>query len=60
MNNAKLRAALVGCGNISSVHLEALSGCDFAEIVALCDVKEEKAIEKRDKFSLSCPVYTSY
>jgi len=37
------RVALVGCGRISANHFEALSKIDGLELVAVCDVVEERA-----------------
>ncbi|HYF39120.1 MAG TPA: Gfo/Idh/MocA family oxidoreductase, partial [Gemmatimonadales bacterium] len=40
-----LRAALVGCGRISTYHLAALRGIPGVEIVAVCDRDERVARE---------------
>lgn len=39
----KIRTALIGCGGISQVHLQALSKMDNVELVSVADVKEERA-----------------
>ena len=55
-----MRVALVGCGTISENHLCALKKLDNVKIVALCDVKGERAEAKRKKHSLDCNIYTDY
>ena len=40
---SKLKFAILGCGRISYKHVEALiNNNDEAELVALCDITEEK------------------
>ena len=53
MSNKTFKIGLVGCGTISENHIVAISAYDNLKIVALCDVKTEKAIAKNDKHSLS-------
>ena len=52
--------ALVGCGTISYNHLTALSMLENVKVVALCDIKPEKAEARRDEFKLDCKIYTDY
>ena len=54
------RVALVGCGAISKNHLAALTSLECVNVVALCDIKEERAILRRDEFALSAAIYTDY
>ncbi|RAX46291.1 gfo/Idh/MocA family oxidoreductase [Arthrobacter sp. AQ5-06] len=37
-----LKAAVIGCGDVSAVHFEALSKLDGAELVAVCDTDPER------------------
>ncbi len=39
------KAGIIGCGNIAKVHGWVLQGMDDVELVAVCDVQEEKARE---------------
>lgn len=39
----KIRAAVIGCGNISVMHSDSIAALDEAELVAVCDVKKERA-----------------
>jgi len=42
----KLRFGIIGCGRVSPKHVEALANnFSKAELVALCDLEEEKAYE---------------
>ena len=42
----KLKTAIVGCGSVSKMHFEAISGNDDIELVACCDIVPEKADKK--------------
>ena len=52
----RFKVALVGCGGISKNHLNAIKLEGGADVVALCDVIESRAIEKRDMFDLSAKI----
>jgi UDP-N-acetyl-2-amino-2-deoxyglucuronate dehydrogenase len=52
--------AILGAGMISGLHADALKQSDKAELVAVCDVSEERAQKLVDKFAPSAKVYTSY
>ena len=43
MPDKKVRFAVLGCGRISSSHLDAIKNAPDAELAAVCDVVEEKA-----------------
>ncbi len=60
MKNNKLCSALVGCGTIAPVHLAALKELAVSEIVALCDVKEERALALRDRYAKDARVFTDF
>lgn len=60
METKKYKVALVGCGVISKNHLTALADLDNVEVVALCDVKTERAQSRRDEFKLNSKIYSSY
>ena len=38
----KLKVGVIGCGGISGVHIPALMAMDEAEIVAVCDIKQDR------------------
>jgi len=52
--------ALVGCGGISKNHLNAIKLEGTSTVVALCDIIEERALEKKEMFELNCKVYTDF
>lgn len=63
---SKLKCAIIGCGRISYKHVEAIAHNDeITELVAVCDVVEEKAEAKKaqylEKFpNIDVKVYTDY
>jgi len=54
----KLRVAVVGCGNISVMHLDSIVSLDEVELVAVCDIKSERAEQKAAKYGVKA--YTEY
>ncbi len=63
----KLKFAIVGCGRISYKHVEAIiNNKEEAELVAVCDVIEENAIEKKNDYisksskEANVNIYTDY
>ena len=61
-----LNFAIVGCGRISKNHVEALiNNTNCCRLVAVCDIVENKAIEKKEQYERSVQntdvkVYTDY
>jgi predicted dehydrogenase len=62
----KLKFAILGCGRISYKHVEALiNNNENAELVAVCDLEIEKAIERKEQYEKSVDgsqvkVFTDY
>ena len=54
----KIRAAVIGCGNISVMHLDSIAALDESELVAVCDIKEERAAAAASKYHTTA--YTDY
>ncbi|MCR4788445.1 MAG: Gfo/Idh/MocA family oxidoreductase [Lachnospiraceae bacterium] len=56
-----MKYALIGCGRISPNHLAAAKANNL-EIVAICDINKDNAIDKKIKFELddSVKIYTDY
>ncbi|HEY8666617.1 MAG TPA: Gfo/Idh/MocA family oxidoreductase [Tepidisphaeraceae bacterium] len=50
---------LIACGGITESHLKAYKGAGY-NVVALCDLKEEKAAKRRDQFFPDAKIYTDY
>lgn len=60
---SKLKIGIIGCGGIANnKHFPSLKACsDISEIVAFCDVVEEKARKSAEEFgSADAKVYTDY
>lgn len=56
-----LKVGVIGCGFISSMHLEGYSRLKDVRIVALCDLIEERASEKKAKYGdPDTKVFTDY
>ncbi|PKM86544.1 MAG: oxidoreductase [Firmicutes bacterium HGW-Firmicutes-12] len=54
----KVKFGIVGCGRIVSKHLESITEIDSAQLIAVCDVDENKAKTIGEKYGV--PYYTSY
>ncbi len=54
-----VKFALIGCGRISERHFEAISNIPDAEIIACCDIIENRAIEASKKYKVA-KYYTDY
>ena len=54
----KLRVAVIGCGRISVMHLVPASYLDEAELVACCDIKEDRAKAAGEEYGIK--YYTDY
>lgn len=60
MSKKAFRVGLVGCGVIAPNHLDALKSNPLTEVVALCDVKLERAKRRNEEFSLGARLYENY
>ncbi|MBO9606258.1 MAG: Gfo/Idh/MocA family oxidoreductase [Paenibacillaceae bacterium] len=56
---SKIRIAVIGAGSISDMHLRSYQNNGEAELVAICDLNEERARAKADKYGIG-RVYTDY
>ena len=54
----KLKVAVIGCGNISVMQLDSIAAFEDAELVAVCDIKKERAVNASKKYGGK--VYTDY
>lgn len=48
----KLRVGVVGCGGICQVHMEAFKQLDQVEVVACCDIKQERLDVMKEKWGI--------
>lgn len=56
---SKVKIGLIGAGSISVSHLQAYKNNPNVELVAVCDLNEERAREKAERFGIP-NVYTDY
>lgn len=54
----KLNVAVIGCGNISVMHLDSIVALDVSELTAVCDIKADRAKEAAQKYNTKA--YTDY
>jgi UDP-N-acetyl-2-amino-2-deoxyglucuronate dehydrogenase len=54
----KYKAGIIGCGNIFPMHAASIQLTDIAELAAVCDNKEDRAIKFAGKYN--CNYYTDY
>ena len=54
----KLKVAVIGCGNISIMHLEAIAALEETELVAVCDIKPDRAEQTAERYDVNA--YTDY
>ena len=54
----KLKVAVIGCGAISGMHLEAVCALECTELTAVCDIREERALQASEQYGGK--VYTDY
>ncbi len=54
----KLRVGVIGCGRISVMHFDAIINSPYAELVACCDIKSDRAESAAEKYGGKA--YTSY
>lgn len=54
----KFRVGMIGCGNVSPMHAASVSERDDAELVAVCDIKKDRADQKAEQYQ--CRAYYDY
>ena len=54
----KLKAAVIGCGSISPMHLDAIMALENVELAGVCDIRPERAEEKARQYHTRA--YTDY
>ena len=53
----KLKVALIGCGSVSNRYIPHLQTSSLIEIVGLCDIKYERAVEQNKKYNVNAKTY---
>jgi predicted dehydrogenase len=55
----KLRVAIIGCGSVCNRYIPHLQTSDHIEIVSLCDIKPQRAIDKNKEYNVGAKTYGS-
>lgn len=58
-NGKKLRMAVIGCGSVSNSYLPQLLSSEWIEVVSLCDIKPERAVEQNKKYKVKAKTYNN-
>ncbi len=53
----KLRVAVIGCGSVSNRYIPHLQTSSLIEIVSLCDIKYERALEQNKQYKVNAATY---
>ena len=53
----KLRVALIGCGSVSNRYIPHLQTSSLIEIVSLCDIKYERAVNQNKQYNVNAQTY---
>ena len=53
----KLRVALIGCGSVSNRYIPHLQTSSLIQIVSLCDIKYERAINQNKQYNVNAQTY---
>src|SRR5262245_6652374 len=53
----KLRVAIIGCGSVSNRYIPHLQTSSLIEIVSLCDIKYDRAVEQNKQYNVNAQTY---
>ena len=53
----KIRVGLIGCGSVSNRYLPHLKGSTLVEVVSLCDIKYDRAVNQNKQYALNASTY---
>lgn len=53
----KLRVALIGCGSVSNSYIPHLQKSSLIEIVSLCDIKYDRAVNQNKQYNVNAKTY---
>jgi predicted dehydrogenase len=57
INEKKLKVALIGCGSVSNRYLPQLQSSKLIEVVSLCDIKFERAVNQNKQYKVNAQTY---
>jgi len=55
----KLKVAVIGCGSVSNRYLPQLLSSPLIEVVSLCDIKPDRAIEQNKQYKVNAKTYAN-
>ena len=53
----KLRVAVIGCGSVSNRYLPQLLSSQLIQVVSLCDIKPERAVNQNKQYNVNAETY---
>jgi len=53
----KIKVALIGCGSVSNRYLPQLLSSPMIEVVSLCDIKPERAVNQNKEYKVNAATY---
>ena len=53
----KIRVGLIGCGSVSNRYLPHLKASSLVEVVSLCDIKYDRAVNQNKQYALNASTY---
>lgn len=56
-SDKKLKVAIIGCGSVSNRYIPKLKSSALIEIVSLCDIKYNRAVEQAKQYELDVKTY---
>lgn len=56
-SDKKLKVAVIGCGSVSNRYLPQLLSSKLIEVVSLCDIKYERAVNQNNQYKVNAKTY---
>ena len=56
-NDKKLRIGVIGCGSVSNRYLPQLLSSPLLQVVSLCDIKYDRAVNQNQKYNVNAATY---
>lgn len=56
-DDKKLKVAVIGCGSVSNRYLPQLLSSSLIEVVSLCDIKYERAVNQNNQYKVNAKTY---
>jgi predicted dehydrogenase len=56
---SRIKVAIIGCGSVSNRYIPHLMASPLVEVVSLCDIKPERAVNQRNAYHLKVPTFSN-